>query len=239
MQNIPEPYNQIIADPNHWFEVILQFLPSEFTSFDVRQDKLFSVTTTHSVFSDNVPQIGCAVSGEIDATFIKPDNEIPKMCPFRVLVRARTETLCSVAVFKGTYFIDTREVSHNSNGLDVMHIHGYDAMLKFEQMYPDDSTHDYPLLDVTMLQFMAASVGIGIDQRTLDIMDRAYLFSLPVGYTMREILGYIASAYGGNFVISENNQLLLLALGGIPEETNYLIDQIGDVLLFGDTRILV
>lgn len=239
MQDIPAPYNQILADPNHWFEVVLQFLVSPFETFDVRWDKLFSVTTTHSAFSDNVPQIGCAIAGEVDATFIKPDDEIPKMCPFRILVKARTETLWSVYVFKGTFYIDTREVSHNSDGLDVMKIHGYDAMLKFEQMYPSDNSHDYPLLDTTMLQFMADSVGVSIDPRTLNIMNRGYQFSLPAGYTMREMLGYIASAYGGNFIISDEGKLLLVQLGGMREETYYLVDENGDAITFGGNRILV
>jgi hypothetical protein len=236
---MPAPYNQIIEDPNHWFEVTLQFLPSDFVTFDIGRDKLFSVTTTHSAFSDGVPQIGCAIAGEVEATFIKPDDEIPKMCPFRILVRARTETLWSVNVFKGIFYIDTREVSHNSDGLDVMKIHGYDAMLKFEQMYPSDDSHDYPLLDTTLLQFMADSVGVVIDQRTLDIMNRGFTFSLPTGYTMREMLGYIASAYGGNFIISDEGRLLLVQLSGLSEETYYLVDENGYAITFGGDRIIV
>lgn len=239
MQDMPAPYNQILEDPNHWFEVTLQFLPNDFVTFDIGRYKLFSVTTTHSAFSDGVPQIGCAIAGEVEATFIKPDDEIPKMCPFRILVRARTETLWSVSVFKGTFYIDTREVSHNSDGLDVMKIHGYDAMLKFEQMYPSDDSHDYPLLDTTLLQFMADSVGVVIDQRTLDIMNRGFTFSLPAGYTMREMLGYIASAYGGNFIISDEGRLLLVQLSGLSEETYYLVDENGDAITFGGDRIIV
>ena len=161
------------------------------------------------------------------------------MCRVRTLVRARNDSLTSDWIYSGTYFIDTREFSHNSDGLDVMKIHGYDAMLKFEQMYPSDSEHDYPLLDTTMLQFMAGSVGVSIDQRTLDIMNRGFTFSLPAGYTMREMLGYIASAYGGNFVISDEGELLLIQLGGLREETYYLVDEGGDAITFGGNRILV
>jgi len=239
MQDTSALYNQILASPNHWFEVMLEFYLGNFQYLGVGESELFSVATNHSAFSDGVPQIGCAVAGEIDATFIKPTQELPKMCRVRTLVRARNDSLTSDWIHRGTYFIDTREFSHNSDGLDVMKIHGYDAMLKFEQMYPSDSEHDYPLLDTTMLQFMAGSVGVSIDQRTLDIMNRGFTFSLPAGYTMREMLGYIASAYGGNFVMSDDGKLLLIQLGGLREETYYLVDEGGNAITFGGNRILV
>ena len=65
------------------------------------------------------------------------------------------------------------------------------------------------------------------------------MFPLPVGYSSREMLGFIAGAYGGNFIISDENQLLLIKLGDLPAETNYLIDAAGDAITFGGDRILV
>ena len=59
------------------------------------------------------------------------------------------------------------------------------------------------------------------------------MFPLPVGYSSREMLGIIAASYGGNFVMSDVGELLLLKLGDFPPETNYLIDQGGNVLVFG------
>lgn len=239
MQDIPAPYGLIMADPNHWFEVTLVFDLGNNQHLEVAENRLLSVTTSHSAFSDGVPQIGCAVAGEVEATFLKPDETIPKMCGFVIRVRARTETLSSIFFNKGTYYIDTREVSHNSDGIDVMTIHGYDAMLKFEGMYPSDDEHDYPLLDTTMLQFMADSVGVQIDQRTLDKMDRRFEFSLPAGYTMREMLGFIASAYGGNFIMSDEGKLLLITLGRLAVETFYLIDENGDPIAFGEEETTI
>ena len=70
-------------------------------------------------------------------------------------------------------------------------------------------------------------------------MDNGYMFPLPVGYSSREVLGIIAASYGGNFVISDDGQLLLIRLSDLPRETNYLITEFGDVILFGTDRILV
>lgn len=240
MQDTSALYDQIVASPNHWFEVMVRFFidPDNFYHIDVMQDNLFSLSTSHSAFADNVPQIGCAIAGEVDLTMIAPEETIPPMCLFRIMVRACTDSQQSEYIYKGDFYIDTREVSHNDDDLDVMKIHGYDAMLLFEQMYPSDDTHDYPLLDVDIVQFMASTVNVPIDARTYYAMNRFYSFT-PFGYTMREMLGYIASAYGGNFVISDEGQLLLVPLGGLRSETYYLVDEGGDPITFGGNRILV
>lgn len=240
MQTTTALYNQIVASPNHWFEpYMFIYTDSQGSGYSLFKGDLFSISASKSAFADGVPQIGCAVAGEMDASFIAPTGTIPPMAKVRLSVRACNASQQSGYILKGYYYIDTREVSHNSDGLDVMKIHGYDSMLLFEQPYPSDDQHDYPLLDVTMLQFMADTVGVEIDQRTLDIMDDGYTFSLPAGYTMREMLGYIASAYGGNFVITDDGKLLLLQLGGTPTETFYLVDENGDCITFGGNRILV
>jgi len=247
MQNTSALYNQIVASQNHWFEAQLLIPVADAHTERIEylsQRSIFSISINHSAFSDGVPQIGCAISGEVDATFIDPSIPragiyVPKMAKIQLEIRAKNDSSASEWIPKGTFYIDTREVSRNDDDLDVMKIHAYDAMLMFEQMYPSDDSHDYPLLDTTLLQFMADSVGVVIDQRTLDIMNRGFMFSLPAGYTMREMLGYIASAYGGNFVISDEGKLLLVQLGGLREETYYLVDENGDSITFGGNRILV
>lgn len=237
MQYTSALYDQIVASPNHWFEVIVRFLTSDRSHIDVPQNQIFSISTYDSAFSDNVPQIGCAVSGEVDLEIIAPQETLRPMCPFRLFIIARTENE-RAEIIRGDYYIDTREISHNDDGLDVMKIHGYDAMLKFEQMYPSDDTHDYPLLDTEIVQFMCDTIGIPVDERTTRAMNRAYEFT-PFGYTMREMLGYIASAYGGNFIISDDRKLLLVPLGGLRTETYYLVTEGGDSITFGGDRILV
>lgn len=225
--------NQIIASPNHWFEVGA-FIGGLWYS----ANKIMSISTRNLLFANGIPEVGCAVSGEVDIAFIWDGAEIPKMGEVFLNVRPRNETQVGDWISAGAYYIDTREVSHNSDGLDVMVIHGYDSMLKFEQMYPSDSTHDYPLLDTELLQFMANKVNVSIDPRTWDVMNYGYTFT-PFGYTMREMLCYIASAYGGNFTITDDGNLLLIQLGGEPVETFYLVDESGNAITFGGNRILV
>lgn len=139
---------------------------------------------------------------------------------------------------KGVFYIDTRETSRNGNGLDILSIHGYDAMLFAEQLYPS-TTHEWPMVDTAVVQEMAAAMGVTVDPRTYGLMTSGYMIPLPGSYTIREVLGYIASMYVGSFIMTETGLLRLVSILELPEETNYLIDNAGDAIVFGGDRILV
>lgn len=148
------------------------------------------------------------------------------------------DTLESEWLPQGVFYIDTREFSQNEDGLDVLSIHGFDAMLKTEQIFTSSSiTGDS--IDTQMVTDIASSIGVEVDERTFTIMNGSYRIPLPVSFTFREILGYIASMYFGCFIMTEDGKLRLVSLLELPEETNYLIDNIGNAITFGGDRILV
>lgn len=140
---------------------------------------------------------------------------------------------------KGEFFIDTRERTDYDITPPVLTIHGYDAMLKTEAFYPEDDPANYPMLDTDVVDLIAETIEVPVDDRTYEIMIDGYEINLPATYTMREVLGNIASMYAGNFCITPEGKLRLVALTGIGTETNYLIDQQGDAITFGGDRILV
>ena len=139
---------------------------------------------------------------------------------------------------QGVFFIDTREVTANNNNVNVLTIHGFDAMLKAEQDYASNDVvgDNY---DTAYVRAIASAIGVEVDDRTWVIMGTGYIIPFPLGYSMREILGYIAASYAGCFVITDEGKLRLISLPDIPSETNLLIDQIGDVILFGGDSILI
>ena len=261
MQNTSALYDELIAEPNHWFECALAIgesgrlideigevlifgntailVDSGGAETAFREEVLMSMSTKHSVFNEQYPTVGSAVSGEIDVTMIRPYGDIPKMARIVPFVRVTDGERHSEWLQKGVYYIDTRETSHNSNGLDILTIHGYDAMLKFEMNYPSDSANNYPMLDTDMVQFLANSINISVDPRTWERMTEAYTFPLPVCYSSREVLGAIAASYGGNFIMSDEGQLLLIRLSDLPRETNFLVTESGDVIIFGNDKIVV
>lgn len=239
MQEVSNLYRQILAETNHWFEVSLVIGETGDGDSGYREEQLFSIQTNHRAFSEDTPTVGGAIAGEIDIQMIDPYVDIPKAAKLQLFTRVTDGTQSSEWLKKGVYYVDTREFTKNSDGLDVLTIHGYDAMLKFGQLYPSDNEHDYPLLDEDMVAFVAQVAGVTVDERTYEAMGRNYTFPLMTGYTSREVLGIIAASYGGNFIMSDEGKLLLLKLGSLPPETNYLIDEIGNSILIGDDRILI
>lgn len=205
---------------------------------DYGEDKLISIHTTPALFVDT-PSVGGCYSAEIDVVMLTPSVTIPKMAEMRPYVRLVGETLTSAWIPQGVFYIDTRTQTDDNNADSVLSLHGYDAMLKTEALYPVDDSVDYPQSDLYCVGTIASAIGAETDSRVYDIMRKYYPINLPATYTMREVLGYIASMYAGNWCMSPEGKLRLVALNGIGYETNYLIDEHGDKITFGGDRILV
>lgn len=279
MQNTSALYKSLLANQNHWFETKVRI-----NNVDYGENMLYSVATRNGMFTGN-PEVGKAVSGEIEVKMVKPSAPIPRMAKVEPFIRvsgyqetspkvsfengvltvggaeltsgdildfnglatlqndivyftnAFTETH-SEWIPKGVYYIDTREISRNSDGNDVMSFHGYDAMLFGEQPYPETS-FAWPTSDLNVVNDVAAKMGVPVDPRTTAIINENYQISLAAGFTMREILGYIASMYVGSFVMTDTGKLRLVTILELPPETNYLIDTSGSAITFGGDRILV
>lgn len=230
MQNTSDLYKSIVQSENHWFETSVMV-----GSERIPESKIFSLTTKH-VMLENQMEVGRAISGEIDLEML--DMELPSMGEIIPCVRACDAERQSEWIKQGVYYIDTREKSQNGNGLDVLTIHGYDAMLKAEQPF-QSGTITGNSTDVEMVNAIASILGVEVDTRTYALMTHSYTIPLPTGYTCREVLGYIASMYVGCFIISDEGKLRLVSMLELPPETNYLIDDSGNTISFGDVRILL
>lgn len=232
MQSTSALYQTIIAG-DHWFETRL-IIDGVGT---YGETDLFAMSTTHEMFH-NSPTIGSAVAGEITVKMVYPqDVTIPAMAKLLPQVRACNATQQSEWISQGVYYIDTRERAVTEYGESVLELHGYDAMLKAEQMYNGRITGDST--DIQMVNEIAYQMGVSVDSRTTALMTAAYTIPLPTGYSYREVLGYIASMYVGCFIITDEGKLRLVSITELPPETNYLIDEQGDAITFGGDRILV
>lgn len=205
------------------------------------EDVLMRLAITNAMFS-GTPSLGKAVSGEIDVEMIEPIGNIPRMAAIRAYCRIFNDSLKSDWVEQGTFYVDTREVVQNFHGENILKLHGFDAMLMTEQAYVWNLSA--PATDIDVVRDIAAQLQFNVDQRTIDIMTAGYTIdSEQVGqYTMREVLGYLAGAYAGSFIMSPQNELRLVQLITPPSETNYLATVEGGIfyaILFGNDRILV
>lgn len=232
MQNTSVLYRSILAAEGHWFES-----KAVIAGVTYDETKLKSVSTQVQMFGDE-PKIGTAVAQEINITIFDPTAYIPVMAEIDLYTRVCNATQESEWIPQGVFFIDTRERSVTASGITTLEIHGYDAMLKGEQAY-ESTDLNWPAVDVDIVDEIAGKMGVEVDERTYDLMIDGYEFPLPTGYTLREMLAYIASIYVGWFIITEEGKLRLVTLLELPPETRLLIDQVGNYITFGGDRIMV
>lgn len=246
MYSVSNLYNTIIAEDLHSFETKV-----EINGVSYGENVLMSVSTVYRVFSQEQPTVGGCLAAELEVKMLAPSATIPRMAQVKPYVRVTDGTQTSEWIPQGVFYIDTRETSHNDDDLDILTLHCYDAMLKSEADYPSTSI-SYPAKDYRIVQIIAHAMGLqssssasnhnGIDARTKTLMNNGsgkYNISLPVGYSMREVLGNIAAMYCGNWIMNYDGQLRLVTLTELPEETNYLVDNSYDAITFGGDRILV
>lgn len=227
-------YQEILRNPAHEKEIKLDIAGVEYLQ---NLDEIISVSTSGGIFSR--PDIGGCTSRQIDLE-VYPKGDIPRQAKIRVFARLKLGTQVSEWIPKGVFFISTR---HRDRRTGTLSIHGFDAMLKANAYW---LTTDYPegylpKTEVEAVQDIASRIGVQVDSRTS--LNNVF----PVNYdeagnedkTMTDILGYIAVANAGNWVISDKGELLLLKYGDIPPETNYLVTEDGDAITFGGVRILV
>lgn len=224
-------WNSIISQTTHWFETRVIINGVAYS-----QDNIMSMQVDWRMFSEEYPTVGSCLSGEISLKMLKPNVSIPRMasiCPQIRVCSGYTAAEQSDWIPQGFFFIDTREESKNDDNLPVISFHGYDSMLMTEQMYP--STEGvWPKTDYAVVEQIADTIGVDIDERTADVMVHGYNISPPISYTMREVLSNIAAMYAGNWIMTMEGKLLLVALGGIPEDTSILVTGSGDIITFGE-----
>lgn len=175
--------------------------------------------------------VGNACSATIEME-IEPKAEIPRMATIVPYSRKVGETSWKQ---QGVFFLDFKEYNKYTTILT-----GYDAMLKSEVVYlPSGSVGTWPKRMSTVANEIATDVlGVQMDARTQ--IPSNYMLEYPNDYSCREILCTIASACGGNWIITAENKLLLVPLfSSMPEPTNYLVTEEGKAIAFGGTRILV
>lgn len=227
MQTVSALYQQIMSG-EHYAERKINIAGT-----DYGEDTIVSLTTTGGLFADGTLSVGSAVSREINLSLWNISTTIPKMAKLIPYYRISNGTQTSEWIQKGVYYIDTRSVDSG-----LLTIHGYDDMLKAEQIWTPDQSLEFPMPMTQAANIIADIMGVEIDART--VLNSAYTVDYPANdYTLRDVLRYIAAAHGGNWIMSDAGELWLVGLNTLPPETNYLCDEDGDWITFGGDRILV
>ena len=209
MQPLPTGWDEARSGLYRW-ETKLEIAGVEYGESDI-----FSLQTSVSLYGGNSVSVGNCAAKEIDLSVL-PLSEIPRMAEIRVWVRPVADNVSGGWLPKGVFYIDTRETDRTSG---IMTIHGYDAMLKMEQTYIEDGADitGWPKSMNVVAADIAALIGVEIDERS--VLNANYMVEAPVGYTMREVMGWIAAAHAGNWTITDTNKLRLVGLAGALAES--------------------
>lgn len=230
MHQVSELYRRLYRDPGHRKEMRVNVAGENYG-----QDRILSLETSGGVFSE--PDIGGCASRQIDLVLRNP-GDIPRSACMRVFTRLVLGNEVSEWIPKGVFFISTRRQDRVTGSLEI---HGFDAMRRAGAVWQIDPYANWPMPEREAVEDIAAQMGVEVDLRTVLSGD------FPVGYpvdengdlTMQDILEGIAVSECGNWVMSDEGKLLLLRLGDIPAETNYLVTEFGEAITFGGVRILV
>ena len=176
---------------------------------------------------------GNACSAQLEISFW-PLGTVPRMA--EIIPQARNSA-DEEWVTLGTFYTDERSTSVGGK----MSIIAYDSMLKSEVVWTPENEQDFPMSMSDAVTKIAQLMKIGIDARTEIESGDYYKIDYPANdYTLRDVLRFIASAHMGNWIITANNELLLVPLfSSMPDPTNYLVDENGNAITFGGVRITV
>lgn len=157
--------------------------------------------------------VGNCPSRQITLTVAVDSEIIPKMAKIEPYL-----SIGSSVVKKGTFFVDVRKKDPSIN---VVSFTGYDSMLKAEvDFLPSGSTWESKSI-ADCIATICEDIGVNLDQRVLSMSSYSGIKDLLVGfpnggdgfsYSDREMLGYFGVAMGGNWIITDENTLLLVPL---------------------------
>lgn len=240
MQPTSDLYKELWSN-YHWKETRLAVNDSD-PNDGYNESDLISMKISGQVFAADAPVVGGCVSRTISIQMKQPTVDVPRQAKLVPWVRLTDGVRSSEWIQKGVFYIDTRKKTEDGSDFEVLTIEGYDDILRAEQYY-DTTTMSWPAVDIDVVNDIAAHIGVAVDPRTVEVITNFYQVDCPTDYTYRETLGYIASMYGGCFIMSDLGQLLLITLGDVfaddTETTNYLINEEDYRLTVGGVRLLV
>lgn len=170
----------------------------------------------HNLLSSDTLTVGNCVSASLTFT-VMTTNVIPKSA--KVVIKCRVISGLTYTNWYefGTFWISKREIDD-----DLVTLECYDAMLKGNQVYGGSSdAMNWPKPMQTVLETIASRMGVSLDSRTSIRSDSTiYKCEYPGEMTLLEVLGHIGACNGGNWIITPENKLRFVPLGGSGDTLN-------------------
>lgn len=181
---------------------------------------------TRALLSGDAISVGNTISSQLNFTVMTTDT-IPKSA--MIVIRARVKNNNSVSEWLefGTYWID-----HRSKNDELTDIEAYDAMKKGNQGYSDNSQSlSWPKTIKVVVQRIAQQMSVSIDSRTTTEIINSSIGDLNIvlkpndDEVLLDVLRHIGEVLGGNWTITDDNQLRFVTTVSPPDETYYIVDE--------------
>lgn len=228
MQTVDSTYKRIFGDPHHITEVRAV---AGGVTYGI--DKIYSARRERGLFAGSFPSIGNCVSATLELTII-PESRVDRLAPIALSTRLVTFDGAESTTWRsaGTFYADTRS---EAQGGEEQTFTAFDALLKADIPYLENAqVASWPAADTAVAADIAALMGITVDSRTVLA---GYDVPLPEqDWTAREVLGWIAAANCGNWIVTDDNKLYLVPFRGV---TSLLGTDRSHALLLGDSIIVL
>lgn len=198
---------------------------------DYSMDSLTSASFEQPLFDSF--SVGNACAAQLTLSYY--DNNINPATMAKVIAYCRKKNSNDAWIQLGVFYVDTRETSTDR----LTTLTCYDSMLKADQLFLSEVVEDdWPQKQTKVVADICTRMQVLLDPRTN--INPNYDVDIPFDLNIRDVLGYIAAANGGNWIITSENKLLLVPLfSSMPAETSLLITEDGDRIVFGGVRIIV
>lgn len=228
MQTVDSTYKRIFRDEHHITEVRAS---AGGVTYGI--DKIYSARRERRLFAGSFPSIGNCVSATLELTII-PESRVERLAPIAISTRLVTFDGAESTTWRpaGTFYADTRS---EAQGGEEKTFTAFDALLKADIPYLENAqVASWPAADTAVAADIAALMGITVDSRTVLA---GYDVPLPEqDWTAREVLGWIAAANCGNWIVTDDNKLYLVPFRGV---TSLLGTDSSHALLLGDSFIVL
>lgn len=228
MQTVDSTYKRIFRDPHHITEVRTV---AGGVTYGI--DKIYSARRERGLFAGSYPSIGNCVSATLELTII-PESRVDRLAPIALSTRLVTFDGAESTAWRpaGTFYADTRS---EAQGGEEKTFTAFDALMKADIPYlANAQVASWPAADTAVAADIAALMGITVDSRTILA---GYDVPLPEqDWTAREVLGWIAAANCGNWIVTDDNKLYLVPFCGV---TSLLGTDSSHALLLGDSFIVL
>lgn len=175
---------------------------------------------SHSVSSDLYDDfgIGNATSAKLTLNIIA-DN-IPRAATIKRFVRLNGGDGERISEWlpAGVFFTNTRS---EDDGL--WKIEAFDILRKAETVWVPDQSLEFPMKMTDAVSVLSKMIGCEVDPRSS--INEKYTIDYPAnGYTVRNILQFIAAAHGGNFIVTPDGKLRLVSLSETADKHDIGLD---------------